>query len=427
MKKPRILPLVLVTLAFLFTFIFASETFAVKYGSIGGRPADTKATGGTGWFIYNLDFGEATEDAVLVINTSEEETNVLVYAADSVRSSSGGFALRQMAEEKKGVGAWVRFYPDPVPAEFASRFAAEDESILEFCALGISGSEEWCEGVDLVEIAMEPEERREIPFTLSMPEDEDAGEHTGGILIQKAKRDNVEHEGSGITLTTRVGVRIYQTIPGDIIKDLYLDEFSVTKRFDEFDYSRIFSREEQRPETYLITTKVGNQGNVSSYFNQTITITDDLFGRGDLEITDRRFQVLRNDVFHSNYSWQNPRFGKFTISSIVTYIGDDNSENVLETEETTIWIMPWREIVLSAAVIALVVAILKTRSVMHKRKYSGKGWTEYTVGEGDTVDQIVKRHNADWEKFVKVNKLKPPYSLTKGQKVLVPPAGATKK
>ncbi len=417
MKKITILTLFVLTLAIFFQHASALKTEAIEYGGVGGRPANADSS----WFIYNLEPGEQIEDAVLVRSSSNVESDVIIYSADRVRSSSGGFALRQMAEEKVSVGAWVKFYPNPIPNQFASSFTEKGESIIDFCALELKGSEEWCKGVEVVETSLEAKGEKEIPFVFSVPADTEIGEHTGGILIQKAKKDTGDAQTTGMSLTTRIGLRIYQTVPGDILRQLEIESFAVTKKYDEFERYNIFSDKKPKPDRYTVTTKVTNLGNVSTYFNQTITIVDELFDNQSEEITDRRFQALRDDTFHSNYSWENPRFGKFTFHTLITYEDEDGKTQELEVDPITIWIFPIREIALSAAIIFLLLIANFVRVKMYQKKYGGKGWLEYTAKSSDNLDKLAQEYNVNWKVFAKTNDLKSPYTIKAGDKLLVPP------
>ena len=144
---------------------------------------------------------------------------------------------------------------------------------MKFCALNIEGSADWCNGIDLVELLLPAKDAAEIRFTFSVPADVEVGEHTGGILIQKAEVERAALEGQGIAITTRVGVRIYQTVPGEILKEMKIKNFFLTKNYTEFNYKNLFKRWAQ-PETITVTTEVENLGNVSVDFVEYITITD---------------------------------------------------------------------------------------------------------------------------------------------------------
>ena len=78
-------------------------------------------------------------------------------------------------------------------------------------------------------------ERRDLLFVIYIPETVEVGEHTGGIFIQKKSKDEAEQgNGSKVMLTTRVGVRIYETVPGEIFRKLSFSDFQIAKNFSEF-------------------------------------------------------------------------------------------------------------------------------------------------------------------------------------------------
>ena len=104
MKKIDKLVIVFFVIAFGALPFVASS---VGYGGIGGRPAnpDPENPRTSSWFIYNLEPGQQKQDAVEVINNTEEDLVILVYPHDSIKSSDGGFALKQFGNEKTKVGA----------------------------------------------------------------------------------------------------------------------------------------------------------------------------------------------------------------------------------------------------------------------------------------------------------------------------------
>jgi hypothetical protein len=364
----------------LMLFLFSTKMVnAIEYMHIGGKPANPNPNveHSESWFIYNLEPGESKQDALVVLNNFDSTLDLLVYAADGVKSSSGGFALRQKVEEKKKVGSWIKFYPKPVPEVFQELFLEVNEDILAFCNLEFEESADWntadlidlrnwCEGQEEVELTIDSMNRQIVPFVFSVPLGLEVGEYTGGILIQKNEPERTVVEG-GVTLSTRVGIRIYQTVPGDIIKDLSILKFDLKKLFDEFDFKNLFSKE-PKPEEILISTAVQNSGNVSTSFNENLIIKDEIFNKRNENITDRNFQVLRNDVFISSYSWKNPRYGKFTIVNNISYLDENEIEQQLTSEPITLWIIPWREMIIAIIVIALLLLINHTvKTIKEKR------------------------------------------------------------
>src|SRR3989344_2484013 len=168
----------------------AAAVHALGSGGIGGYPAypDPSVQYSESWFIYNLDLGESKDDALLLFNSSDEEKTVKLYAVDSIPSNQGNFALKAETDPRLDVGAWVE--------------------------------------LSATIVTLAPGESREIPFTITIPPDADVGEHSGGIIIQKVDPGAVNAE-VGASVVTRVGIRIYQTVPGAITREIELKEFSV--------------------------------------------------------------------------------------------------------------------------------------------------------------------------------------------------------
>lgn len=419
---------VLISFAFLLS---TNPAKAIEYDYLGGRPAnpDPKIENSISWFIYNLDKGQQKEDSLFVINNFSSQTDVVVYAADSVNSSNGGFALKQFVEPKTEVGSWIKFYPDDVPAAFNELYTQKKYSILEFCATDVTGNysvtdidafKTWCKGIETVDVTIPAKKQKEIRFVFSVPKEVDVGEFRGGILIQKKEVSNVvDSTLQGVSLTTRVGIRLYETVPGLIVKKLEMSEFAVNKTYDEMDFSRLFMKGE-KPEFHNISTHVANLGNVSVDFNETITISDELGGKEPVIITDRKFQALRQGTFVSNYDWEGPRFGRFGFVSSITYQDADNQTQTLSTEKITVWILPWREFIAVISILLIIFIVIKVRQFIYKKKYGGIGWAVYTIKPGDSLKSIERRFEVNWATFVKTNKIDPPYTLRAGQKVKVP-------
>ena len=426
----RITKIILTTTILL---LFPITLFAIEYQSLGGRPAypNPNIPRSSSWFIYNLDKGEQKEDAVLVINNYDTALDVLVYAADGIRSSGGGFAIKQFVEEKEAVGAWVKFYPNTPPEVFTNLFTEKGESIIKFCNTDVTDNytqeeisqfNNWCEGDETVEIAVDSLGKIEIPFLFSVPEDIDVGEHTGGIVIQKAQTEQLDDTTSqGMTLTTRVGVRIYETVPGDIVKELKVKSFTIKKNWKNIDFKSFFNRKNKETEKFTIETEIENIGNVSVDFSETLQINDDLFNKNGEKLTERNFQILRGDTFYSTYDWENPSFGKFTISSNIMYSDKRDLVKSLNTKEITVWIIPWEESIIATFVMLLIGVPLTILRRKRKKKFAGEGWRRYIVKDGDNLSNLTKKYGVNWKVFVKINKIKAPYALEPGQRVLVPP------
>lgn len=422
---------------FLFLLVFVLGIYqakAIEYGQMGGRPTyyDPSIPDSQSWFIYNLDPGVSKEDSLTVANLYEESWVAVIYAADSIKSSSGGFALRQLTEPKEAVGSWVKFYPDPKP-DFANKIFEEKKTIDEVCKVSSEDLEktyeldgdkigelgEWCKGKDLVELEMGSGEKKDLLFVITIPKDADVGEHTGGILIQKkAKDEAAQSDGSKVMLTTRVGVRIYETVPGEIIKKLNFSDFQITKNFEEFFLPWDKIKKEKFKE-YLLTSKINNAGNSSTDFSEKITIYNKITRKTEV-IEGRNFQILRGDDFISTLAWKGPRLAYLNFQKEYRYKDSAGNEQIIQSEAINKWFMPWREMVIFVF-FALVVGIAYYLWRRYQKKYyGGIGWVDYVIKEGDTIQSLSGKFGVDWKILVKTNKLKAPYILETGKIIKVP-------
>lgn len=163
-------------LAFAFT---NNQAFAVNGQNISASPTHSTDTDPRtrSWFIYTLPAGEVRTDSVTVTNHSATAVTVKVYPVDSVTASGGGFGLANEADPKKGIGAWVK--------------------------LSVS------------EVTLNPGEVKNIPFTISIPANAVRGDYSGGIIFQETTSQKIDYKGMGINLISRIGVRIYETVPGN--------------------------------------------------------------------------------------------------------------------------------------------------------------------------------------------------------------------
>lgn len=182
MRKKTIILLVIFTL-----FVFTGKSImAADIGGLGIFPAyyDTQNPQSESWFIYNLVSGEEKKDTLLIRNSSNKTLSAKIYSADGTTTADGAFTLEGVHEKKDGLGAWVK-----LPIET---------------------------------VTVSPGEEKKIDFTIHVPGNASVGDHTGGILLE-----NIDAQaGKGVNVVTRVGVRIYETVPGLLIRKLKITDFS---------------------------------------------------------------------------------------------------------------------------------------------------------------------------------------------------------
>lgn len=264
----------------LFSIFLFGAVHAADFGGIGGKPAHP-----TGehlhdkeWFFFTLNPGESKEDAIQIQNNDDTANTIIFYPADSTPSTDGGFALKQKVESQDAVGKWIQFSQN--------------------------------------QITLPPHQSTIIPFTITIPKDEkiDVGEHTGAILLQKSNEEPTT--AGGMQLFTRVGVRVYVTIPGEIIKKLEITKFFVEPNKEKSLYTAALSIKNSgnTSQDVVVKTKIIN---LYPWLNN-IPFIKNYFQAFPIE-NERSFQVLRDDSLTSNFEFKKPLFGKFRVESSIIY------------------------------------------------------------------------------------------------------------
>src|SRR3989338_6136293 len=377
-------------LIFIFSFfVISAPAFALSSGGVGGYPAhpDPSIKYSESWFIYNLDLGESKDDALTIFNTTDELQTVKVYAVDSVPSNQGNFALEAEADPKDGIGAWIKLSQDL--------------------------------------ITLQPGENQEIPFTIAIPQNADVGEHSGGIILQKAQGSQDQLQ-NGASIVTRVGIRVYETVPGEIKKEIEIKDFNVSlkKLASQPAYYEINLIAQNKGNVSLqpkVTLAIGGWGKIkyftrSSFDYQKGIILDlrdftDFFTGEDLS---RNWQLLRDQKVSTNWTWPKPRFGRFTFQANLTY-DTEGGQKTIDSKKITVWVVPWLEV---SVIISLIVLVLG--GIVLKIIFSPtKKWRPYQVEPGDQLVNLAENYGVSWKKVAKVNKLKKPI-VKSGQTILLP-------
>lgn len=253
-------------------FALASFCYAISYGGLGIYPNEsewdennslTKA-----WFIYTLKPGEVKEAKVDIINQSDQSVEVKIYPVDAVTTKDGAFAPQSEDREKIDVGAWIT----------------------------MSASE----------LSLKPNKTKAVDFTIKVPENAEVGDHMGAIIVQGKEIPEAE-KGTAMQVVTRVGARIYLTVPGEMIKELELGDFS-------------YKIEEGQVVFYLTLT---NKGNVRISPKGEIEIKDKSGNVVDkIKITER--EVFPKDTIVLPTKWEKTMVGKFTALATVSYGTEKN-------------------------------------------------------------------------------------------------------
>jgi len=352
----------------LLSLSFFSHVFAVGYEGIGGKPAypDPSVPKSASIFIYTLNPGEERTDGLLVVNDTPEDKDLLIYTADSSFASGGAFACKQQSENDEMVGSWLEL----------------DES----------------------NVTLGPIKSEVVPFTITVPPGTAAGEYNGCIAIQENKPP--EEQDGGIRLTTRLVIRVAVTVPGELEKRLEITDFTITPN---------------PTGGYFTTPYLANTGNVSVDADIRIT-TRYIFGLKYTEINSTR-TIFRGETGSWNFELSNPPLGGWYRTHLSVRHEGALGDVVLKGPTLTFFSWPttvgW--IINACITLVLIIGLLSLWLYRRRKKWVKEDWVNYTVQPGENITLLSEKFDVDWKLLVKVNKLKPPYALTPGETVKVPP------
>lgn len=183
------------------SLFFVPNVSAVTSGSFGAAPSTYSDTDPRtrSWFIYTYSAGETRKDSVTLENKGSEPVTVKVYPADSTTTTDGAFALESETDERNTIGAWVK--------------------------------------VSQNEVTISPNEKKDIPFTISVPKNAQKGDYSGGIVFENTKPQNYQSKNMNLEVVSRLGVRVYLTVPGPEQLSLAVRDFKYTVQDNNLNFS----------------------------------------------------------------------------------------------------------------------------------------------------------------------------------------------
>ncbi len=366
-------------LIFLACLFFPYSAGAVNTESVGLLPgnADANVEFSDSWFMYKLDLGRDKIDAVRVLNNKDETVIVKLYAVDATTTADGSFALLSEDDKKGDVGSWVELSAN--------------------------------------ELEIPPKSEKRVPFIIKIPDNADVGDHMGGIVVQEMDNAAGASTGMGVKIITRVGVRIYETVPGEVKKD-----FEVT-RFDwrlEPSGNKSFIKDllDINKRTVFFTG-IKNKGNVRISPNVTLDIKN-IFGMTVAHLPNRQMGNIfpREEINEGTIIWEKmPFFGRYTVHANVDFF----EEGVGHAQrDLVIWVVPYRVIFL--LIILAVLFILARLIALYFRESAKEKMPIYKVKLGDNLADLGQRFFVPWRKIAKLNYIGEPFEIKEGEKLFIP-------
>lgn len=366
---------VIALVVFAITPIFTVS--AADSGGVGGKPANPRDDNprSSSIFLHELSPGQSVDDAVEIYNNTDNQKSVQVYATDSIVSSGGAFACEQAAEQADKTGAWIKL-------------------TTNFVTLDANSSQV-------------------VPFTISVPDNAEPGEHNACIAIQEANADPVQ-SGNGIALSFRSAIRVAITVPGDINKSLSITSISLKTADDKL----------------IGSIKLDNTGNVSLDADIVAPLANAIGKYAQTQFGT--YPALAHTETELNFEYNKPFWGGlYRLNATAHYNNDvstslgkgaNNQQVSASSGYLFVWPQPLAATILLAVLLALVAVIwyLWRRFVTLPRRL--KSYKPYTVQEGDDIQSVAKKANTNWKHLARVNAIKPPYALQPGLIIKVPKA-----
>jgi hypothetical protein len=349
------------------TFFLFSCTANAAFGLF---PADREIR----QFSFEIKPEASAQSAVVAENLTDKPVTIHLYAADGTQSNLGTFALTTPSTEQRHIGTWVTFKTP--------------------------------------EVTLDPHEKREISFTIKVPTKVTPGVYAGGIAAESGAVQNSQPtEGSAVSVSSRIVIKLYVTIPGEKISQYSWDNFSYTS-------------EDGRDGSFNLSFK--NNGNTIIIAEQKIRITGFPAGARDIELPDATLLQGSNMDIPSKWD-KEPFFGFYKATATVNFseldvITNKKGTPQTVTKELSIFIPLKTETIEGKITIAVALALLilligvivyYINKFLYFRKCS-----PYVVQQGDSLPSIAQQCGVRWKKIATVNKIKAPYNLKPGQYIL---------
>ncbi|PJN16869.1 DUF916 domain-containing protein [Streptomyces sp. CB02120-2] len=148
------------------------------------------------YFFHQGAAGTTVGDSATILNSSDREMTFQVFATDATNTRAGGaFALFPVETKPRDVGTWIALAPEAATT-----------------------------------VTVPPKGRKDIPFTVKVPEDATPGDHVGGIVAVNTTVEGVQKDGKvQVGVRRQVGARLYFRVPGPLTPGLSVENVRVSR------------------------------------------------------------------------------------------------------------------------------------------------------------------------------------------------------
>ncbi|MBB2943608.1 hypothetical protein FB565_003337 [Actinoplanes lutulentus] len=256
------------------------------------QPATAAGPDGRRWVERTLDPGTVVTEHLAVRNFSETPASFTLTAADGYLTGKGRFNMLPSDQESVGAGTWI----------------AVRESVT--VAAGSTAV---------------------VPFTITVPANATPGDHPAGIAASVAGR-----QGS-VRVESRVGFRVLLRAAGEVAPGLTLSDVSAVHERSWNPFT---------PGAVTVTYQVANTGNVR------LDVEEKVRSSSLLGLASASSGVVASELLPDGHRTVSARVdGVWGLGPVTTTV--DLTSAAPATATVTTWTVPWPQLLLVAAVAAL--------------------------------------------------------------------------
>lgn len=311
----------------------------------------------------------------------------------------------------------TRFFDSSLDESLRTSLEENKNDVVAFCDKRDSEDiSRWCEGVQILDITLEPEGKQRIIALVDIGSDQE--DHAAQLIIdQKNARDEYEKV---------VEKRLQYRMPEKNTTTLRVSDFILEKDFGPLDVQSWLSanmRELHRARYFIENT--GVQDVEYTYYAKVLSkwIGEEIY-------FEEKDNVLRAEKKENKLELTVPRFGKMQVIGGVKYFDHSGTEQEVQSEPIEFFVWP---ATLSILVILCgcfcVISVLLYKYIIKnmfrfkkkKEKKDGGGFGgKYIVQDADNIISIAQRYDVAWKELAKQNDIEPPYILISGETIKVP-------
>jgi hypothetical protein len=287
------------------------------------RPTPSESEPDRPNFSYDVSPGATITDSLRIRNFGTELLPLAVYASDALTTATGAIDLLPAGEQPVDVGAWT--------------------------AMGAST-------VDVL-----PGEFVDVPFTVVVPADAEAGDHTGGI-VTSYRAPGTDDEGRTVMVDRRLGSRMYVRVDGELRPELSVSDVDVS-------YDGTLNP--LGTGTVDVAYTVTNTGNVRLGAGQTITVPGRLGMPGSEVVLEDMGELLPGSSLSFTttvaHVWPTVRAtAEVALVPIPTRAGDVFDAAPVASASASTWAIPWTGV--AVVVVLLLVASWVWSRIRRRRR-----------------------------------------------------------